>query len=91
MPSAPIWTKGEPGPNKYAGHTITTIAESPLKAKILLWVGTDDGNHPGQQKTAAAIEIDVVELAKILARKCRWSCWITRIRNVRRSLRAPLS
>ncbi len=40
---SPDLTRGEPGPNKYAGHTITTIAESPLKAGML-WVGTDDGN-----------------------------------------------
>jgi photosystem II stability/assembly factor-like uncharacterized protein len=38
----PDLTRGEPGPNKYAGHTITTIAESPLKAGVL-WTGTDDG------------------------------------------------
>jgi photosystem II stability/assembly factor-like uncharacterized protein len=38
----PDLTRGEPGPNKYAGHTITTIAESPLKAGVL-WAGTDDG------------------------------------------------
>jgi photosystem II stability/assembly factor-like uncharacterized protein len=40
---SPDLTTGEPGPNKYAGHTITTIAESPVKAGVL-WAGTDDGN-----------------------------------------------
>jgi photosystem II stability/assembly factor-like uncharacterized protein len=40
---SPDLTRGEPGPNKYAGHTITTIAESPVKAGVL-WAGTDDGN-----------------------------------------------
>jgi photosystem II stability/assembly factor-like uncharacterized protein len=40
---SPDLTKGEPGPNKYAGHTITTLAESPVKAGVL-WAGTDDGN-----------------------------------------------
>jgi hypothetical protein len=39
---SPDLTRGEPGPNKYAGHTITTIAESPVKAGVL-WAGTDDG------------------------------------------------
>src|SRR5262249_12378341 len=39
---SPDLTRGEPGPSKYFGHTITTIAESPLKSG-LLYVGTDDG------------------------------------------------
>jgi photosystem II stability/assembly factor-like uncharacterized protein len=39
---SPDLTRGRPGPNLYSGHTITTIAESPLQAG-LLYVGTDDG------------------------------------------------
>ncbi len=40
---SPDLTRGKPGPSDDRGHTITTIAESPLQ-KGLLWVGTDDGN-----------------------------------------------
>jgi photosystem II stability/assembly factor-like uncharacterized protein len=35
-------TRGEPGPSANTGHTITTLAESPLQPG-LLWAGTDDG------------------------------------------------
>jgi photosystem II stability/assembly factor-like uncharacterized protein len=35
-------TKGEPGPDKAAGHTITVLAESPITAG-LLFAGADDG------------------------------------------------
>src|SRR5262249_13562679 len=41
-PISPDLTRGKPGPSTNAGHTITTLAESPLKAGVL-WVGTDDG------------------------------------------------
>jgi hypothetical protein len=41
--ASPDLTRGKPGPSDYRGHTITTIAESPLK-QGLLFVGTDDGN-----------------------------------------------
>jgi photosystem II stability/assembly factor-like uncharacterized protein len=40
---SPDLTRGKPGPSAHRGHTITTIAESPLKPG-LLYVGTDDGN-----------------------------------------------
>jgi photosystem II stability/assembly factor-like uncharacterized protein len=40
---SPDLTNGEPGPNKVSGHTISTLAESPLRAGVL-WIGTDDGN-----------------------------------------------
>jgi photosystem II stability/assembly factor-like uncharacterized protein len=40
---SPDLTRGKPGPNEHRGHTITTVAESPLQAG-LLFVGTDDGN-----------------------------------------------
>ncbi len=33
---------GFPGPSKHTGHTITTLAESPVSSG-LLWAGTDDG------------------------------------------------
>ncbi len=39
---SPDLTNGKPGPSAHTGHTITTIAESPLRPG-LLWVGTDDG------------------------------------------------
>lgn len=39
---SPDLTRGAPGPSKNTGHTITTLAESPLKAG-LLWAGSDDG------------------------------------------------
>jgi photosystem II stability/assembly factor-like uncharacterized protein len=39
---SPDLTRGEPGPSKNTGHTITTLAESPLKPG-LLYAGTDDG------------------------------------------------
>lgn len=39
---SPDLTHGKPGPSAYNGHTITTIAESPLKAG-LVYAGTDDG------------------------------------------------
>jgi photosystem II stability/assembly factor-like uncharacterized protein len=40
---SPDLTRGKPGPSAHRGHTITTVAESPLKPG-LLYVGTDDGN-----------------------------------------------
>lgn len=39
---SPDLTRGEPGPSRDFGHTISTIAESPMRAG-LLYVGTDDG------------------------------------------------
>jgi hypothetical protein len=39
---SPDLTRGKPGPSPDSGHTITAIAESPLKAGVL-YVGTDDG------------------------------------------------
>ncbi len=39
---SPDLTRGKPGPSRSTGHTITTIAESPLKPG-LIYVGTDDG------------------------------------------------
>jgi photosystem II stability/assembly factor-like uncharacterized protein len=41
-PVSPDLTRGEPGPSKSTGNTLTTIAESPVK-KGVLWVGSDDG------------------------------------------------
>lgn len=40
---SPDLSRGKPGPSDSTGHTLTTIAESPLKAG-LLYAGTDDGN-----------------------------------------------
>jgi photosystem II stability/assembly factor-like uncharacterized protein len=39
---SPDLTRGKPGVSEYNGHTITTLAESPLK-QGLLYAGTDDG------------------------------------------------
>ncbi len=39
---SPDLTRGKPGPNDYAGHTLTTIAESSLNPG-LLYAGADDG------------------------------------------------
>lgn len=39
---SPDLTRGKPGPDPSTGHTLTTIAESPLRAG-LIYVGTDDG------------------------------------------------
>src|SRR5262249_54520608 len=39
---SPDLTRGKPGPSEDRGHTLTTIAESPVKAGVL-WAGTDDG------------------------------------------------
>jgi photosystem II stability/assembly factor-like uncharacterized protein len=39
---SPDLTRGKPGPDPTTGHTITTVAESPLKVG-LIYVGTDDG------------------------------------------------
>jgi photosystem II stability/assembly factor-like uncharacterized protein len=39
---SPDLTHGKPGPSDNTGHTITTIAESPLRPGVL-YVGTDDG------------------------------------------------
>jgi photosystem II stability/assembly factor-like uncharacterized protein len=39
---SPDLTRGKAWPNAHAGHTITTISESPLRPG-LLYVGTDDG------------------------------------------------
>jgi photosystem II stability/assembly factor-like uncharacterized protein len=39
---SPDLTHGQPGKSESTGHTLTTIAESPLKAGVL-WVGSDDG------------------------------------------------
>ncbi len=49
----PDLTRGKPGPSPYAGHTLTTLAESPLK-QGLVYAGTDDGvvlMTPGGGKT----------------------------------------
>jgi photosystem II stability/assembly factor-like uncharacterized protein len=39
---SPDLTHGGPGPSPDQGHTITTIAQSPMSAGVL-WAGTDDG------------------------------------------------
>src|SRR5262249_48530047 len=39
---SPDLTGGKPGPSPDTGHTITTVAESPLRPRPL-YVGTDDG------------------------------------------------
>jgi photosystem II stability/assembly factor-like uncharacterized protein len=39
---SPDLTRGRPGPSKDSGHTLTALAESPLR-RGLLYAGTDDG------------------------------------------------
>ncbi len=39
---SPDLTRGSPGPSAYQGHTITTLAISPLADRVL-YAGTDDG------------------------------------------------
>lgn len=39
---SPDLTRGQAGPSASTGHTLTVLAESPLK-KGLLWAGSDDG------------------------------------------------
>ncbi len=39
---SPDLTRGKPGPSAHTGHTITALAESPLRPG-LLWAGSDDG------------------------------------------------
>jgi photosystem II stability/assembly factor-like uncharacterized protein len=39
---SPDLTYGPPGPANNSGHTLSTIAESPMKAGVL-WCGSDDG------------------------------------------------
>jgi photosystem II stability/assembly factor-like uncharacterized protein len=39
---SPDLTRGQPGPSADFGHTLSAIAESPIRAG-LLWIGTDDG------------------------------------------------
>jgi photosystem II stability/assembly factor-like uncharacterized protein len=41
-PVSPDLTLGPRGPSPDFGHTLTTLAESPVRAGVL-WVGTDDG------------------------------------------------
>jgi photosystem II stability/assembly factor-like uncharacterized protein len=40
---SPDLTRGRPGPSAHTGHTISALAESPLKAGVL-YAGTDDGH-----------------------------------------------
>src|SRR5262249_19034094 len=75
-------TRGLPEGWTDTGHTITTIAESPLKAGIL-WVGTDDGRlHLTKDGGKEWIELT----AKIPALNIRpgekkggGDAWITRV------------
>jgi photosystem II stability/assembly factor-like uncharacterized protein len=70
---SPDLSKGRPGSNASTGHTITTIAESPLQSG-LLYVGTDDGRGhvrrgPGDAWTDVSDNIPDVPSGR----------WITRI------------
>src|SRR5262249_142199 len=52
-------TRGRPGRNPFMGHTLTALAESPLKAG-LLYAGSDDGRvHVG--RTTAGSWLDISE------------------------------
>jgi photosystem II stability/assembly factor-like uncharacterized protein len=70
---SPDLTLGKPGPAADFGHTITTLAESPLKYGVL-WAGTDDGRvhvtkDGGQHWTEVSERLKGVAAAR----------WITRI------------
>jgi photosystem II stability/assembly factor-like uncharacterized protein len=70
---SPDLTQGKPGPSPDTGHTLTTIAESPLKPG-LLYVGTDDGrvhvcHNSGATWTDLSDKIPGIPAAR----------WITRI------------
>lgn len=70
---SPDLTRGKPGSNNYAGHTISTIAESPKRAG-LLYVGTDDGRihvSPDAGKTWTELSANVPKLPQ--------DRWITRL------------
>jgi photosystem II stability/assembly factor-like uncharacterized protein len=54
---SPDLTRGNPGPNPYGGHTISALAESPLKAGVL-YAGTDDGRlHVSRSSGKAWVEV----------------------------------
>ena len=70
---SPDLTRGKPGPSEYSGHTITTIAESPLKAGVL-YVGTDDGRlHVTRNGGATWTDLSDKVLGNLPDR------WITRV------------
>jgi photosystem II stability/assembly factor-like uncharacterized protein len=69
---SPDLTRGKPGPSESTGHTITTLAESPLK-EGLLFAGTDDGMvHVSQN--GGQTWIDLSDNIPIPPRR-----WITRL------------
>jgi photosystem II stability/assembly factor-like uncharacterized protein len=70
---SPDLTRGKPGPSPYNGHTITALAESPLKAG-LLYAGTDDGrvhvsHNGGAEWTDVSAKVPDVPAER----------WVTRI------------
>jgi photosystem II stability/assembly factor-like uncharacterized protein len=70
---SPDLTRGKPGPSADAGHTLTALAESPLK-KGLLYVGTDDGRvHVSRDDGKSWTEIGAT-LPGVPAER-----WITRL------------
>jgi photosystem II stability/assembly factor-like uncharacterized protein len=68
---SPDMTRG--GQDKDTGHTITTVAESPLKAGVL-WVGTDDG-RVHVSKNEGKDWIEVTAHIPVLAKES----WVTRV------------
>jgi photosystem II stability/assembly factor-like uncharacterized protein len=70
---SPDLTRGKPGPSADFGHTITTIAESPLQPG-LLYVGTDDGKVQVSRNGGAAWRDVSEKLPNVPAGR-----WITRI------------
>jgi photosystem II stability/assembly factor-like uncharacterized protein len=71
---SPDLTRGKPGPSAVYGHTLTAIAESPVKAG-LLWTGSDDGklwlSRDGGKEW--------VDLTTKLPAPAAKECWINRI------------
>ncbi len=70
---SPDLTYGKPGPSKSTGHTLTTIAESPLKAG-LVWAGSDDGRIHVTRDTGGSW----TEVTKNVPGLPR-DCWISRL------------
>lgn len=70
---SPDLTLGKPGPSSYNGHTITVLAESPLKPGVM-YAGTDDGRlHLTRDGGGAWIDLSA-NLAGLPAQR-----WIARI------------
>lgn len=71
---SPDLTRGKPGASAVYGHTLTTIAESPLKAGVV-WAGTDDGKLWVTQNGGG----EWVDLSEKLPSSLPQNRWINRV------------